>query len=117
LKPFKNLYPYICSFEALYQAYRLARRGKRDRPDIADFELNFETNLLCLQEELQTQTYQPGGYHIFYIFEPKRRLVRAAQFRDRVMHQVLCKVFEPIWESRFIDQSYACRVGKGTFFL
>jgi len=38
----------------------------------------------------------------------------AAPFRDRVVHHALCKVIEPIWESRFIDQSYACRVGGGT---
>lgn len=114
MKTFKNLYRQIWSFENLYQAYRLARRGKRDRAAVSDFEFNLEARLLELQAELQMQTYRPGEYHNFYIFEPKRRLVSAAPFRDRVVHHALCSVIEPIWEPRFIYHSYACRVGKGT---
>ena len=114
MKTYKNLFAQICNFENLYRAYRLARRGKRDRASVADFEFNLESNLLRLQEELQTHAYRPGGYHNFYIFEPKRRLVSAAPFRDRVVHHALCQVIEPIWERRFIHHSYACRVGKGT---
>ncbi|NJN98903.1 MAG: hypothetical protein HC875_34820, partial [Anaerolineales bacterium] len=51
---------------------------------------------------------------VFFIYEPKRRLVSAAPFRDRVVHHALCRVIEPIWEARFISTSFACRVGKGT---
>ena len=113
MKTYKRLYPQICSFENLYKAYRQARRGKRQREAVASFEFDLENNLLRLQEELRAQTYQPGSYHNFYIFEPKRRLVSAAPFRDRVVHHALCQVIEPIWEARFIHHSYACRVGKG----
>lgn len=114
MKTYKNLYPRICSFENLYLAYRQARRGKRDRVTVAEFEFDLEHNLLELQSELQTHIYQPGAYHNFYIREPKRRLVSAAPFRDRVVHHALCQIIEPIWETRFIQHSYACRVGKGT---
>lgn len=78
MKAYKNLYPQVTAFENLYRAYRLARRGKRHRAAVADFEYNLEGNLLRLQEELQAQTYRPGAYHNFIIFEPKRRLVSAA---------------------------------------
>jgi RNA-directed DNA polymerase len=57
MKTYKNLYPQVISFETLYQAYRLARRGKRERQVVADFEFNLESRLLELQSELQTQTY------------------------------------------------------------
>jgi RNA-directed DNA polymerase len=114
VKTYKNLYARVMAFENLYQAYRLARRGKRDRAAVGDFEFNLENNLLCLQDELQSQTYRPSGYHNFYIFEPKRRLVSAAPFRDRVVHHALCQIIEPIWETRFIHHSYACRIKKGT---
>ena len=114
MKTFKNLYTEITSFENLYLAYRQARKGKRSKKDVADFELNFETNLIELQEELHYLTYKPGDYHNFYIFEPKQRLVSAAPFRDRVVHHALCRVIEPIWEARFHYHSYACRIGKGT---
>jgi len=114
MKTYENLYPQIVSFENLYLAYRQARKGNRDKVAVANFEVDLETNLLCLQQELTLLTYKPGQYHNFYIFEPKRRLVSATPFRDRVVHHALCKVIEPIREARFIHHSYACRIGKGT---
>lgn len=114
MKTYKHLYPQIHNFGNLYWAYRDARRGKRDRTAVADFEFNLEHNLFSLEAELRDQTYQPGPYTNFYIYEPKRRLVSAAPFRDRVVHHALCDVIEPVWEARFIATSFACRVGKGT---
>jgi RNA-directed DNA polymerase len=109
MKTYQNLYPQVCSFENLYRAYRAARKGKRDRVAVASFEFDLEANLLKLQAGLLGQTYQPGAYDNFYIFEPKRRLVSAAPFRDRVVHHALCQVIEPIWESRFILGSSQAR--------
>lgn len=114
MKTYKHLYPQICDFENLYIAYRKARRGKRGRAQPAMFERVQDDELLNLQEELQTFTYKPGAYHSFYIHDPKKRLISAAPFRDRVIHHALCNVIEPIWEQRFIFDSYANRVGKGT---
>ncbi|MBD3216388.1 MAG: RNA-dependent DNA polymerase [Candidatus Lokiarchaeota archaeon] len=114
MKTYKHLYSQIYDFQNLYWAYRAARKGKRSRPAVAAFEFDMESNLLALQAELREQTYQPGAYTNFYIHEPKRRLVSAAPFRDRIVHHALCNVIEPIWEARFIHTSYACRKGKGT---
>jgi hypothetical protein len=116
MKTYKNLYPKIYEFENLYRAYRAARRAKRAQVSVASFEFDWEHNLLELQTELREQTYRPGAYDNFYIYEPKRRLVSAAPFRDRVARSdhALCNVIEPIWEARFIASSFACRVGKGT---
>jgi retron-type reverse transcriptase len=114
MKTYKNLYPRIHTFTNLYQAYLQARRGKRTRAVVADFEMQAELELIDLADELQQQSYQPGPYRNFYIYEPKKRLISAAPFRDRVVHHALCQIIEPIWETRFFDTSYACRVGKGT---
>lgn len=110
----QTLYPLIYNFENLWLAYRKARRGKRKKARVADFEYHLEENLLELQAELETETWQPGAYRSFYIHEPKRRLISAAPFRDRVVHHALCNVIEPLWERRFIFDSYANRCGKGT---
>lgn len=107
-------YSWLCSFENLYQAYRQARRGKRGKPGVASFEFNQEAELLGLQDELLAERWQPGAYHSFFIHDPKRRLISAAPFRDRVVHHALCNLIEPVWERRFIFDSYANRVGKGT---
>jgi retron-type reverse transcriptase len=114
MKTYKHLYPQICDFENIYKAYRAARRGKRKFESVAAFEFNQEEELLRLRDELNAQTWQPGPYHSFYIHDPKQRLISAAPFRDRVVHHALVNRIEPIWEARFIHDTYANRVGKGT---
>jgi retron-type reverse transcriptase len=114
LKTYRRLYPRIWDWDNLHLAYRKARKGKRGKRPAAEFEFKLEDNLVALQDELTTKTYQPGPYHSFLIYEPKRRLISAAPFRDRVVHHALCNVIEPIFERRFIHDSYANRVGKGT---
>jgi retron-type reverse transcriptase len=108
------MYDQITTWENLLHAYHKAAKGKRGRANVARFGHRLEENLLQLQEELQTQAYQPGEYVSFYIHEPKRRLISAAPFRDRIVHHALCNVIEPIFEQSFISDSYANRVGRGT---
>jgi RNA-directed DNA polymerase len=114
MKTYKNLYPKVWAFDNLYLAYRRARKGKRGKVPAATFEFRLEENLFQLQQELEDQTYIPGSYSSFYIREPKHRLISAAPFRDRVVHHALCQVIEPLFERRFIHNSYANREGKGT---
>ena len=67
-----------------------------------------------MERELQNHTYEPGRSICFVIEEPTLREVFAATFRDRVVHHLLYNFLEPIFEPKFIDQSYACRKKKGT---
>lgn len=108
------MYEQLCAWDNLLLAYHKASRGKRGQPNVAAFEHRLEDNLLALQLELLDQTYRPGAYTSFYIHEPKRRLISAAPFRDRVVHHALCNLIEPIFERSFIADSYANRLGKGT---
>lgn len=108
------MYQQLHSWENLLLAYRKASKGKRGQPNVAFFEYRLEDNLLQLQRELKELTYQPGGYYSFYIHDPKKRLISAAPFRDRVVHHALCNLIEPIFERTFIFDSYANRIGKGT---
>lgn len=109
-----NLQEKLCSWLNLGWAYQNASRGKRGRGATAEFEYNLGDNLLDLETELTEKTYQPGAYSSFYIHEPKKRLISAAPFRDRVVHHALCNVTVPYFEELFIADSYANRVGKGT---
>ncbi|MBE7474123.1 MAG: RNA-dependent DNA polymerase [Anaerolineae bacterium] len=109
-----TLYDQITSWDNLRLAYKKAAKGKRGKGPAARFEYRLEDNLAALQRELLNKSYQPGQYASFYIHEPKRRLISAAPFRDRVVHHALCNLIEPIFERSFIEDSYANRVGKGT---
>lgn len=113
-KTYRNLYSRIADFENLHMAYLKARRSKRFKPGVLEFGANLEMNLSALRQELLSKAYRTGEYYVFEVYEPKKRVVAALPFRDRVMHHAICNVIEPIWEARFIYDSYACRVGKGT---
>lgn len=108
------MYSQLCSWDNLLLAFRKAAKGKRGQANVAAFEYCLEENLLSLQQELHSFTYRPGAYTNFYIHEPKRRLISAAPFRDRVVHHALCSQIEPIFERLFTSDSYANRTGKGT---
>jgi retron-type reverse transcriptase len=109
-----GLFPSIAEFHALRAAALRAVRGKRSKPGPAGFMARLETEILRLEEELRAGTYRPRGYVAFEITDPKRRVVSAAPFRDRVVHHALCAVIEPIFERGFIADSYANRAGKGS---
>ena len=104
----------VASWANLRVASRRAARGKRQRPDVEAWLLREETELLALREELLGGGYQPGPYRFFEIHEPKRRVIAAAPFRDRVVHHALCGFMAPVLERRFIARSFSCQLGKGT---
>lgn len=108
-----NLFEQITSFDNLWAAYLDARRGKRYRPEVAQFAANLEENLLSLHNHLTWGSWQPGRAREFRVFEPKQRDIQAPPFADRIVHHALVRVVEPLFERRFIHHSYACRVGKG----
>lgn len=108
------LYDRVVAFANLHQSYLAARKCKRYRHAVLKFGFSLEENLLALKRELGRKTYQHGGYREFTVVEAKMRTIKAAPFRDRVVHHALCNVIEPIFERGFIFDSYACRKGKGT---
>jgi RNA-directed DNA polymerase len=109
-----NLFDKITSFENLLKAARKAQRGKRHKPSTAAFNLRLEYELLRLQAEMRNRTYHLGAYKCFQVFDPKKRLISALPYRDRVVQHALCNVVEPIFDRGLIYDSYACRRGKGS---
>jgi RNA-directed DNA polymerase len=104
----------ISAFESLHRAWQRASAGKRHRASTAAFEHRLADQLLDLQTELRSGRYAPSAYTHFVIHEPKRRLISAAPFRDRVVHHALCAEIEPRFERVFLPESFANRLGKGT---
>lgn len=112
-KKYRNIYNKIVTFQNLWQASRKARRGKRDKNEVLEFEYNLEENLFDIQEKLINESYQFGDYIHFTITEPKRREISAAPYKDRVVHHAICNIIEPILDRAMIYHSYACRINKG----
>jgi len=102
--------------EELFHAYINCRRHKRNTVNAIAFEVDYETNLVTLCEEINNGTYQPGRSITFIVNRPVKREIFAADFRDRVVHHLIIGKLNPFFEKEFIHDSYACRNGKGTHF-
>lgn len=114
MKRIKNLYPKIYDFDNLHNAYLNARKGKRFRNDVLKFSSNLEENLIEIQNELMWKTYKVGKYNQFVITDPKERLIMALRFKDRVVQWAIYRQLYPIFDKKFIYDSYGCRNGKGS---
>lgn len=113
MKRVGGLFEQFCHWDNLQAAYRKARRGSRQNIESLAFFHRLEQELFQLQDEITALRWQPQPYRYFDIFDPKHRTISVAAFRDRVVHHALVGVLEPVYERRFISDSYATRKGKG----
>ena len=104
------------TIEELFQAYIKCRRYKRNTANALTFEIDYESNLVTLCEEINNGTYNPGKSIAFIVNKPVKREIFAADFRDRVVHHLIIGKLNSLFEKEFIHDSYACRIGKGTHF-
>lgn len=114
MKRIGHLFEQAFTPEALYQAWIDASEGKRGKRATLDFGRNLAANLDALHAELHGNTYKPQPYKEFLVFEPKERTIFAPAFRDLVVQHAIYRLTYPIFNRTFIDQSFACRKGKGT---
>lgn len=113
-KTHPGLWDKIISWDNLFAAYEEARRGKRYSAEVLRFAATTEEGLADIHDRLIWGSWRPSRMVEFFVHEPKKRLIHAPQFKDRVVHHALVRVISPIVETKFIADSYACRSGKGT---
>lgn len=79
-----------------------------------NYESRLEDNIFYLHNELRSGRYQHDPYEPFVVHDPKRRQINKASVKDRIVHQAVLNIVEPIFEKRFVYDSYSCRTDKGT---
>lgn len=107
----------MCEFDVLYNAFLAARRGKRSKYSTAQYEANVLQLTERLSYILRTRKYVPRKFEVFYVREPKLRLVQAPAFVDKVVQHALVDniLYEAITHS-FILDNYASQRNKGTHY-
>ncbi len=108
------LFEQAFSEESLLLAYQEAKRGKTHKPSTLNFSASLYSEIAQLKAEIESGSYQPRKLQTFTIYEPKERIIHAPHFRDLVVQHAIYRVIYSIFDSSFIDQSYACRKGGGT---
>lgn len=102
--------------DELFEAYYNCRKNKRNTINALAFEIDYEKNLVQLYNDINDRSYKIGQSMAFIVNKPVKREIFAADFRDRIVHHWLISKLNPIFEKEFINDSYACRFGKGTHF-
>jgi len=104
----------VSKFKNLLVAFYDCARGKRQKDGYQKYLFNYGEKLKHIEEEIsKTHNYRWGGYREFYVHDPKKRLVMAAPFRDRIVHTALYRAMEPIVDQTLGCRTFACRIGMG----
>jgi RNA-directed DNA polymerase len=103
----------ISDIRNLSQAAVQAASGKRSRSDVARFFSSFDSNIQKLRNDFLAGKVPYNRFRSFTILDPKKRLITAVSFEDRIVHHALMHFVSPVLEKAMISDSYACRLGKG----
>lgn len=103
----------IAEHKNLLLAFQKAARGKRFRQNVQVFMQSFEDKLNQLGDDIRNARLPYGKFRAFHIFDPKKRLIHAACFEDRIFHHALMNIAGGVLEQAMVPSSYACRPNKG----
>lgn len=110
-----HLIEQVADMENLMTAFWKAQRGKAAKKEVVEYQKSLQDNLLRMQGRLISGQVDAGHYHSFTIFEPKERHIYASSFDERVLHHALMNVCHPYFDRHLIYDTYATRIGKGTY--
>ncbi|MBQ6754572.1 MAG: RNA-directed DNA polymerase [Bacteroidales bacterium] len=105
----------IADMDNLLLAFYKAQRGKQAKKEVVLYRECLQDNLLGMQKQILSGEVNVGSYHTFTIYDPKKRLICASCFEERVLHHALMNVCHPYFERQLIFHTYATRIGKGTY--
>jgi len=66
-----------------------------------------------LHFDLSVGGYKHGGYQKFIVTDSKRRKIKVANIKDRVVHRLLYEYLYKIYDKTFIYDAWSCRREKG----
>ncbi len=114
-KTMKKCFDEKLTFYKMMEAHYRAKKGKSYKKELILFEMDLETNIVRIVDEIKNNKYQFGEYREFLVYEPKERIIRSLPYRDRIVHQWYVEEFiKPYFFKRFIKDTYACLDGRGT---
>jgi hypothetical protein len=103
----------VASASNLAQAFwRAAKGSPRDR-QVALWRARVDQELATLGVGILSGQLELGRFRTFRIRDPKPRTIRAPCFQERVLHHALMAVVGPCLDRALVDDTFACRVGKG----
>lgn len=103
----------LAAHDNLALAVFKAAQGKRAQPEVRAFLADLPGAIAALQQAILSGTAPQGAVRQFVILDPKRRLITAPCFADRVLHHAIFNLAEARLEQALADSAHACRPGRG----
>jgi len=110
----KNIYSLIFSMENLHCALEDASAGRRYKPEVLAYNCDAWEKLNELREEVLSGEYEIEKYFIFYVHEPKLRMIMSIGFKHRIVQWAIYRVVNPMLVPGYIEDSYGCIPGRGS---
>ncbi len=105
----------LADLHNLYEAFYKAQKGKPSKPYVSVYREQLQQNLQRLQRQIISGEVETGNYHTFTIYDPKKRLICATPFSQRVLHHAIMNICHASFENHQVAGSFASRTGKGTY--
>ena len=115
MKRVNNIYHKICDIDNIMKFENIISVNTSNKKKVEKFQEHYVENIYNIRDILMSKNYIPGEYNIFFIHEPKLRLIMSNNIRDKIInHLVAYYLLVEVFDKTFIDTSVATRKGKGT---
>jgi hypothetical protein len=108
-----HLFDRIYEPENLRLAFHKAAMGRRGQTVVTQFADRLDQRIGQLSKGIRDGTFPVGRFQQFLIRDPKERVITAPCFDERVLHHAIMNLCEPVLDRWLIDDTFACRNGKG----
>ena len=111
MKTYNNLWDTFKSQDNWKLAFKNARKHKTNRHYVKSFT---EQELENLRRNIIKGMYSVSPYKEMTIYEPKKRIIYKAEFKDQIVQHAVMNILVPIFIPLFTNTCYACVPRKGT---
>jgi RNA-directed DNA polymerase len=111
-----NIWPKICSLDALHAAHLAARQGKAHYKEVKWVNANLDAALNAVHRSLVTKTFTTSPYEVSERFDGRklRTIHKLPYYPDRIVQHALVNACEPAWQASFIRDTFQSIKGRGT---
>jgi RNA-directed DNA polymerase len=110
----QSLFYRLTGLYNLYWCWLKAKQNKSQSLRVQRFGEDPLRHLDKIQQRLRAREYTFGPYKTFVVREKKFRCVVDAPMKDRIVHWMLYDFMLPIWQPRFIHDTFGNLPGRGT---
>lgn len=91
----KHVFDLIFSDDNLYEAIQDASKGRRYNKDVLRVQHDIWNVIEQIQQDVRSGKYTIDKYYIFYVYEPKKRMIMSITFYHRIVQWAIYRVINP----------------------